>query len=148
MKIIAHRGNMYGSKKKFENEPSYLDTTIKSGFDVEIDLWIIKNELFLGHDKPQYKIDISWLAERQDKLWIHCKNTDALRYMLSTNFNYFWHETDTYTLTSKGYVWAYPNNFELNDRSILVMPTNPYLVKRNTLGICTDIAIFWRDQNF
>jgi hypothetical protein len=63
MILIAHRGNITGPIPSLENEPSYLSDAINEGFDVEIDLWFVNNQLYLGHDNPQYKIEYSWFRE-------------------------------------------------------------------------------------
>ena len=54
-------------------------------------------------------------------LWIHAKNLAALRWLTTTDLEYFWHQNDDYTLTSHNYIWAYPGQ-ELTQRSIMVMP--------------------------
>jgi hypothetical protein len=50
MILISHRGNINGSIKSLENNPIYLDSAIKNGYDVELDIWYINNELWTGHD--------------------------------------------------------------------------------------------------
>ena len=47
MIFIAHRGNISGIDKEKENSPDYLIKAINLGFDVEVDLRIIKNKIFL-----------------------------------------------------------------------------------------------------
>ena len=109
MILISHRGNINGKSVDSENKPEYIDNAIDQGYDVEIDIRAIEGCFYLGHDKPIYGIDLKWLNERKDSLWIHCKNLEAIEWFsMIKSFNYFWHETDTVTLTSKGYVWAYP----------------------------------------
>lgn len=146
MKLISHRGNISGPKPSQENNPEYIDDAIDAGFDVEIDLryHISTQSLWLGHDKLQYKIDLLWLVKRNKQLWIHCKNIDTLDYMSnSTNeFNYFWHENDTYTLTSKKIIWSNVNTpSTLN--SVVLMPEwsdsdFSKLKFKNCYGICSD----------
>ena len=63
MKLISHRGNTKGKIKTLENTPEYIDQTLKMGYDVEIDLWVIDNMLFLGHNKPINEIKIEWILE-------------------------------------------------------------------------------------
>ena len=29
---------------------------------------------------------------------------------IDKTFNYFWHQNDKFTLTSKGYIWTFPGN--------------------------------------
>ena len=41
MKIISHRGNLYGPNPELENKPEYILAAIKCNFRVEIDLWVI-----------------------------------------------------------------------------------------------------------
>jgi hypothetical protein len=139
MILISHRGNTNGKFESYENEPMYIDKAISDGFDVEIDVWYKDNILWLGHDQPQYGIDFKWITDRIDKLWIHCKNVEAINYFKSSTylFNYFWHETDTLTLTSKNYIWVYPGKQPI-ENSIAVMPEiyNDDISK--CIGVCSD----------
>lgn len=136
--VIAHRGNIDGPNPEKENSPTYVDTAIAAGFDVEIDLWLVDDQLALGHDAPQYAVDLTWLEERYPKLWIHCKNLAALEYMDQTwLFNYFWHEHDTLTLTSRRDIWVYPGRQPVQD-SIAVMPEIHNDDVSRCRGVCTD----------
>jgi hypothetical protein len=122
MKWIAHRGNVDGKKEHFENHPSYIDEALNLGYDAEVDIWVKDNILFLGHDVPEYIITQQWLEQRADKLWIHCKNSNAIEWFNSVDgFNYFWHENDDYTLLSNGKVLVKPGS-KLIQNSICCMP--------------------------
>jgi len=137
MILISHRGNIKGSIKSRENEPTYVDNAISEGYDVEIDMWWVNGKTFLGHDNPQYEVNDKWLEERVDYLWIHCKNTEILNWIKSTSLHYFWHESDTLTLTSKNYIWVYPGKQPIIG-SIAVMPElyNDEIIQ--CVGICSD----------
>jgi hypothetical protein len=139
MILIAHRGNTNGPMESWENEPTYIDLAINKGFDVEVDVWYVDGVLYLGHDKPQYGVDFRWFRDRLTKLWIHCKNMDAVIFFKTTqyDFNYFWHETDTITLTSTNYIWAYPGKQPI-DKSIAVMPEINDDQLNLCIGICSD----------
>lgn len=138
MILISHRGNLNGKKEEYENHPLYIDEAIKLGFDVEIDIWMIEGVLLLGHDEPQYGITQDWLNKRSDKLWIHCKNIEAMEWFDSINgFNYFWHENDTVTLTSQMTMWAYPGKQPIKN-SIAVMPEIYGDNITECLGVCSD----------
>ena len=84
MILISHRGNLNRKQENWENDPSYILEALKEGYDVEIDVWHLEDYpdlfndsiFFLGHDKPQYRVSIDFLM--QDRLWIHCKNIEAL----------------------------------------------------------------------
>ena len=58
MKYIAHRGNLNGPNRLLENKPDYLNVALSLGYDVEVDVWFIDGKFFLGHDRPDYEIDI------------------------------------------------------------------------------------------
>jgi hypothetical protein len=142
MILISHRGNIDGKIPSFENNPEYVDEAITAGYDVEIDVWGIDGELFLGHDNPQYPIGWDWLKERSSNLWIHCKNIDALLYFTDIDyslelFNYFWHENDTVTLTSENWIWAFPGKQPING-SIAVMPEIYNDDVSEAAGVCSD----------
>lgn len=136
MFLISHRGNIDGPNKQMENSPSYVDYALQEGFDVEIDVWLTKGSLTLGHDEPQYEVTIEYL--RNKKLWCHCKNIKALECLLKEGIRCFFHDRDTATLTSDGYIWTYPG-CELTPASICVMPE---LFKNQKIldiaGICSD----------
>ncbi len=146
MKIISHRGNIFGPNKELENSLDYIEVAMSLGFDVEVDLWCKNNNLFLGHDKPVYKITKDWLLMNKDRLFIHCKHIDSLLYMHSCSndyFHYFWHETDTVTLTSLGCIWAYPGKQPIKN-SIAVMPEINNDDVMHCFGICTDYPVRYR----
>ena len=144
MILIAHRGNTRGRFESWENEPTYIDKAIKEGFDVEVDVWFKPTDnfggmLFLGHDDPQYGVDFSWFRDRISKLWIHCKNVEAVNYFIDCGyeFNFFWHQNDDITLTSKNYIWAYPGKQPIKN-SISVMPELNNDDVSGCFGVCSD----------
>ena len=148
MKLIAHRGNIDGAKPLDENNPEYIDTAISKGYDVEVDVYYdtFDNNFYLGHDDPQYMVTPYWLAQRMENLWIHCKNIDALFHFCSKTgvYNYFWHQEDDFTVTSKGHIWTYPGK-SYTPNSIIVMPEWNLDIKSftdvkvyNCFGICSD----------
>jgi hypothetical protein len=145
MKLIAHRGNLTGPNPLRENSIDYIEDAISEGFDVEIDLRVEGNECYLGHDDPQYFVTMEWLRKYKDVLWIHCKNCEALEKMSSSvvEFNYFWHETDCYTITSKNIGWVYPGKQPYSNSIVVVPESNPIidfnvLKMYNCFGICSD----------
>lgn len=139
MILISHRGNLDGPIIELENQPNYIDLALDSGFDCEIDLWSVDSKIYLGHDLPQYEISYDWILMRKNYLWLHCKNVEIFRYFrqLSDDLNYFWHQEDTLTFTSKGFVWVFPGKQPIPD-SIAVMPElfNDDVI--GCLGVCSD----------
>lgn len=146
MILISHRGNITGPNPSLENSPYYIDKAILAGFDVEVDVWVLEDQIILGHDSPQYKVDLEWLKMRVENLWIHCKNLESMIYFSkydtifgtkAQSFNFFWHENDKVTLTSKGVIWAYPGNQPISG-SIAVMPEIHDDDLTDCMGICSD----------
>ena len=147
MILISHRGNLKGKQPDKENHPDYIWKAILEGFNVEIDVWFIDGKFKLGHDKPYYDFPFELMSNHSNKLWIHCKNMDAMvkwheldRGGLYTN--YFWHQKDDVILTSKGYLWAYPGKDI--DNSIAVLPEIHNDNIDNRIGICSDEIVNYK----
>lgn len=141
MILISHRGNLIGPDPKRENSISYIQEALDKGYNVEIDIWVENNKLWLGHDLPQYFVNKMWLVLNKKQLWIHCKNIEAINYFSDISllkvFNYFWHENDTLTLTSKNYIWAYPGKQPIKN-SIAIMPEINNDDISQCLGVCSN----------
>ena len=143
MILIAHRGNINGPNKELENKPSYILEAIRAGFEVEIDVWYIDGEFYLGHDGPANLVSSYFI--KQPSLWCHAKNQSALieLSMLKAK-HFFWHQEDDLTLTSCGKAWVYPGkmNNEIKKIGIHVMPeivmSNVTLIDRDIYGVCSD----------
>jgi hypothetical protein len=143
---ISHRGNLFGPIPEKENSPDYIIACIKESFQCEVDLWEVEGKLFLGHDNPEYEIPISFLLEHLDYLWIHCKNLAAMDFMVnqSASFNFFWHQNDNFTLTSKHFIWTFPN-YPTTKSSILVHLGKPSDAEAplEKAGICSDFIGYY-----
>ena len=139
MVLISHRGNINGKLPSEENKPEYIDKAISENYDVEIDIWVISGNIWLGHDEPQYPIEFRWLRDRMNRLWIHCKNLESVVYLSNCRYdlNYFWHENDKVTLTSKKHIWAYPGKQPIKG-SIAVMPEINNDDITSCIGVCSD----------
>jgi hypothetical protein len=139
MKIIAHRGLVSGPSD-LENTPEQILSALDLGFDCEIDLRVIDDSFYLGHDYAQYKIDYKFLET--PGLWIHAKNFTAMEWLSKTDLVYFWHQEDDCALTSNRYVWIYPGK-PLLKNSIAVMPEKCNYTSedlRKCFAICTDYS--------
>jgi hypothetical protein len=146
MIYISHRGNLNGKFESYENEPTYILSAIEKGYDVEVDVWCEDGNLYLGHDKPQYGMNIDWFKQNKDNLWIHCKNKEAVEYFSQLiSFNWFWHETDTMTLTSDRYIWVYPGKQPIAN-SIAVLPEIHNEDVGRCSGICSDFIERYRNE--
>lgn len=55
MFFISHRGNVNSKNQEYENNPKYILEAISLGFDVDVDIWLYKTKLYLGHDEPQFE---------------------------------------------------------------------------------------------
>lgn len=135
MIIISHRGNLHGPNKEKENHPEQIKNVLDLGYYVEIDVWLKDDKLYLGHDKPQYETSLPFL--KKDRLICHCKNIEALEVLLNEGIHCFSHDKDDVVLTSKNWLWVYPNK-KLTKNSICVLPELCDEFKENCRGICTD----------
>lgn len=145
MIFISHRGNLNGKIPSRENTKSYINEALSAGYHVEVDVWYIDNKWYLGHDKPTDNVDEDFLLTRNatPSLWLHCKNVEALAnltyYRNYVGFpNFFTHDSDPYTLTSNGFIWAYPGK-QLCNHSICVLPELASY-SRDEISICCGVC--------
>ena len=133
---ISHRGNVNGSNPEMENKPEYIIDALYRGYDVEIDVWSINKQFYLGHDKPQYEVSRDFLQD--PKFWCHAKNIEAFYRMIDDDkIHCFFHDKDEVALTSKGYFWSAFED-EMTSKSICVMPSDYKDLPKNIAGVCSD----------
>jgi len=113
-----------------------IEAALKAGFDAECDVWYKNGRFYLGHDAPVHPVNPEFLLN--PRMWCHAKNRAALEQLLTAEAHVFWHERDQYTLTSWGYIWAYPGA-RAGDRAVAVLRPgeNP---PEGVWGVCTDEA--------
>ena len=137
MIIISHRGYQDGEDPLLENNPRQISKLLSLGINVEIDVWYINDGFYLGHDKPKYEVSEQFLTD--SRLWCHAKNIAALEKMLEIGAHCFWHQEDKYTLTSKGFIWAYPGCLTPKNNSVFLFPERyPEIEATNFMFVCTD----------
>jgi hypothetical protein len=145
--IIAHRGLLEGPDEFLQNSPDQIRAALQQGFDAEIDLWLLDDKWWLGHDSPEHSVDQVFID--QPGLWIHCKNLPAFFALKAqdSGHNFFWHDSDSVVLSSRGYVWTYFGRPETRSpHSICVMPEVTYgldhmvdeIRSQTWYGVCTD----------
>jgi len=135
MILISHRGNISGIQTDSENNPNYINSALKLGYEVEVDVRFENGKFFLGHDFSQYPIDSEFLLN--SKIWCHAKTKDALEALDKIKAHYFWHQEDDYTITSNGFIWTYPGK-KLFNKSICVLPEKCDYKNFDCMGICSD----------
>ncbi len=143
MILISHRGNTNKTFPDRENSPSYIDEAIKQGYDVEVDVRLIGNKLFLGHDTPDYPVTLTWLLDRKIYLFVHTKNFGALSHLIDSELRIFYHQKENHTIINNcDLIWSH-NLAEANEKSII-----PLLSQENirhfsgtqVAGICSDFV--------
>lgn len=144
MFLISHRGNI-DKVTDLENQPGYIDTAIELGYDVEVDVWELDGELWLGHDEAQYKIDLAFLLARKDKLWCHAKNLYALKRMIDSGIHCFWQQDDDYAMTSRGYIFTHSKITKGTNLSVLVSLDGSLEIS-GCAGICSDRISRYKDE--
>jgi hypothetical protein len=152
MRLISHRGNTNGKNIELENSPNYIDSALSKGYDVEVDVWYQDSKLWLGHDSPEYSIELEYFIIRMSKIWVHCKNIDCLYYFKNCGheINFFWHQTDDVTMTSKGYFWTFPGK-KLTPNSVCVIDGQESKNFNSNIeicyGLCSDSIEYFSEIN-
>lgn len=144
MKLIAHRGNYLGPNTNTENTTDQINKALSQGFDVEVDIWCIDGNLYLGHDNPRENFSLDNFP--LNRMWCHAKNVEALSFLRNTSANFFWQENDDYSLTSKNQLWCNVGKFsesaEIICSSIIVMPERDnWNINKSAYGICSDYVM-------
>ena len=149
MILIAHRGNTNGPSPQRENGQKYCEKAIDQGFHVEIDVWYT-DTWWTGHDRPQYRVNPEFLKRKE--VWCHAKNIEALYRLQEIGAHCFFHQNDDVTLTSKGYLWTYPD-FQLTKKSICVLPEIQKVASKlsplysECAGICSDFIVNYKNKD-
>ena len=95
-----------------------------------------EKKYFLGHDEPLHEVSINFL--KNEKIWCHCKNIEALQNLLINDAHCFFHNEDEVTLTSENFMWVYPEK-KLVSGAICVLPEKGYAGDLSLCaGICSD----------
>lgn len=143
MITISHRGNLNGPIPDKENRPSYIDCAIQLGYDIEVDIRYINDEFWLGHDEPQYKIELTWMKLRKEKIWYHCKDLNSTIKLLELDegFKFFCHSSDDFVLTSTGHVWVHDLSKKINNKCVIPLLSigeiDAYILA-DEFAVCTD----------
>lgn len=142
MKTICHRGNMNGPNPDMENHPIYIQNTLNAGYDVEVDVWLLSDGLYLGHDGPIHKIERHFLQNK--KVWTHCKNMETfIQLSKISNINCFFQDGDQVSRTSHGYDWAHSKSHYFSKKTILTKldATDYWGFEGFPFAICSDYII-------
>lgn len=143
MILISHRGNITGRIPDSENRPSYIQDTITLGYDVEIDVRMKEEQLYLGHDYAQYRVELEWLLERKDRLWIHTKDFESLDLLIDKGLRIFYHEQERQTIINNtNLIWSHDLG-SISSKSIIPLldleSINEYgHLAQNVYGVCSD----------
>ena len=144
MKLISNKGNIRGVISEYENTPAYIENAINGGFDVKIELTMFDGKLHIGSESNKHKLDIDWLEKYHSRLWLECKDIEIIEKFNHIDnrgayLNYFWHESDSLILTSRGYILSYGGGMVKG--CIMMQPE----IKDDTIklcyGVCSDKII-------
>lgn len=139
MILYAHRGNVRGPQPAHANNPDYIDEAIELGFHVEVDLRTCNDDLFLGHDFSTYPVSMAWLKARQKRLLIHAKDLATLLRLQKTDWHYFCHSREPFTLTSHQVIWHHDLSLPLSGIVPLITANHLRNAQRlRCFGICSD----------
>lgn len=143
MYFIAHRGNLNGPIPERENKPDYIFEALIAGYDVEVDVWFVNGQMFLGHDGPETSTTMSFL--KTQGLWCHAKNIEALQVMLEhPDIVCFFFDKEDAVLTSNGYIWTAPGK-QLFPKSICIHPEFNDTDLTGSSGTVTDFPVKYKN---
>lgn len=142
IRYISHRGNLDSVIPEKENKPSYIDEALALGYDVELDVRAFGTSLYLGHDHGDYIIDLEWLLERKDHIWVHTKNFQALRHLIDEDLKVFYHQKENHSIINNcNIIWTHELS-EACEKSIIpllsLMDIENYDGTMVLYGICSD----------
>lgn len=150
--IISHRGNLNGPNPPRENSWNYILEALfyHPQLYVEIDIWQSGSlePLYLGHDHPQYEINIWELRKYRNRLVCHAKTVHALQTLVESGLHSFYHHNDSVVLTSKRWLWIYPTA-QIVSTGIWVLPETIIDLDKDKIecrGICTDYPAKFIDK--
>ena len=143
MRLISHRGNLSGPNPENENTLLHIQRAIDRGYDVEIDVRLLDGQLYLGHDSPDYPVELSWLLERKDHLWIHAKNFKAMDFLLPHDFRVFYHSVEKHVVIGNTKTAWSCDLMEATEKSVVPMIGLDDVEKYKGLaagfyGVCSD----------
>lgn len=157
MLIISHRGNLNGPSE-LENNPLQIATAQKD-FYVEVDIWQTQDGVFLGHNEPEYNINVLNFKKKylqSNKIIYHAKNPAAAVFLEKEQLKWFAHDKDMFAIVNNisrnKVLWGLPNELKgVNNNSLFqkipVIFGNDfsryeYELKNNIwYGVCTDYPL-------
>jgi len=146
VRLYAHRANLTGPGTG-ENKPESIRECLERGLGVEVDIWDHGGELWSGHERPQWKIDLQLLSH--PGVICHAKHVTAAVALRSTTVSFFCLERDEFALCSNGLIWAnygcVPTAASIMCSPELVGETEPiehfHTRVTEAHGICTDYPL-------
>ena len=143
--IISHQARLKGPGYSAENTIAGTELALNEGINVEVDVWgDSKGKLALGHDKPGDIVSIDFLSN--PRIWVHAKDKYALEILYKSEVNYFFHQGDPFTVTSKGYNWVHIESTPLINNAIYCAFSLKQLKQLKSkvkfpIGVCTDFPL-------
>ena len=127
MILIAHRGNLYGRQPERENSPEYLNEAINQGYHVLADTWYYDHCFWFGFHHPKdtslcYKPHVDWLPYAMNSVLLRARNPEALIKANELGLNAFWHQTDSYSLTTWGDLLGFYGAPACGESFVCMMP--------------------------
>lgn len=146
MKVYAHRANLLGPGTG-ENRPDAIHRCLTRGINVEVDVWGVGREMWLGHDRPEWRVEQDLLEN--PSIMCHAKNVEAVQILRKRQGNFFCLERDMFSLCSNGLIWtnyggpSTPLSIVCSPELVGAAESLERFVARlsNAYGICTDYPL-------
>lgn len=144
MILIANRGNLFGRNPEHENSPFYLNDAIVQGYHVLIDTWWMEGGFWFGKDFPRWKAmggGHEWMQHAMNSVWLRAKNPEALHHASEMGLNVFWHQSDSYALSTWGHLLGFYGAKSYGPSFVHVLPEQNDTWQGDTVSVDSLLTI-------
>lgn len=136
--IISHLGNTNGRKPEFENKLPYIQSALKEGWHVCVDVVYYNGGFILPFDGGFHVAPPALLSKQ--RVWCRAHTAETINALCDINAHCFLHSENFMSLTSAQFVWTLPPH-ALVPRAIAMAPETAdpgWLDSAEPAGLCSD----------
>jgi hypothetical protein len=136
--IISHLGNIDGRKPELENTLPYIQTALKLGWHVCIDVAFRNGAFLLPHEAGHHTIPPALLSKQ--RVWSRASDAVTVDALCDIGAHCFLLSANFMSLTSAQFIWTLPPH-ELCPRAIAAYPelAEPsWLANSDPAGLCSN----------
>lgn len=139
MILISNKGNTVGPSV-YQNQPLYIEKTLKEGFKVKTDLWVFPKTLMIG-DTPLYPVTFDLLSQ----CLVEARNLNAVEFLVRSNLDGFYRGGSDIVFTTKGAILSFKS--WIREAIIMNPEDHTFDILANSTGICSDYIKGFINEN-